>query len=211
MNNRKNTETQLAAIFASGTTPRLLLHCCCAPCASYVFEYLSPVFDITAFFFNPNIYPHDEYEKRASMFKPLMTAAEYPNNVDLIIEKYSPETFICMAEPMLDSPEGGARCTGCFELRLSETAKRAKSDGFDYFATTLSVSPHKNAELLNEIGNRLALEYKTFYLNSDFKKRDGYKRSVELSKQYGLYRQSYCGCSSSLPLSQKERNSLSKT
>ena len=202
MTNQKKIETQLSAITTAGITPRLLLHCCCAPCASYVLEYLSPIFDITLLYFNPNIYPYEEYEKRASMLDLLLTSATYPNDVKLIISEYGTEAFQIMAEPLLDAPEGGARCTECFELRLSETAKRAKKDGFDYFTTTLSVSPHKNAELLNNIGSRLSAEYKIEYLQSNFKKHDGYKRSVELSKLYGLYRQPYCGCSSSLSLSQ---------
>jgi len=197
MTGKQTVDSQLSAISAAPITPRLLLHCCCAPCASYVLEYLSPFFDITALFFNPNIYPHEEYEKRALMLKLLLSKAKYPNNVELIIDDYNDASFLAMAAQLVSAPEGGTRCTGCFELRLGETAKRAKTGGFDYFTTTLSVSPHKDAALLNDLGGRLALKHGITYLYSNFKKHDGYKRSVELSKQYGLYRQSYCGCSSS--------------
>ena len=179
---------------STGKIPRLLLHCCCAPCASYVLEYLSPSFDITILFFNPNIRPAEEYLKRKMELQRLLLLAVYPNCVDMLSCDYDTGTFEAAAEPFWEEPEGGSRCRMCFELRLGETAKRAKNGGYDCFTTTLSVSPHKNAALLNEIGDRLAGEYGVEYVYSNFKKRDGYKRSVELSKQYGLYRQSYCGC-----------------
>ena len=174
--------------------PRLLLHCCCAPCASYVLEFLSPLFDITVIFYNPNIRPGEEYQKRKSELHRLLSLVVYPNRVDMIDCGYCTEDFEDAARLFWKEPEGGRRCRACFRLRLEETAKRAKSGEFDYFTTTLSVSPHKDAALLNEIGSELAIEYGVEYLYSNFKKRDGYKRSIELSKQYGLYRQSYCGC-----------------
>ena len=184
----------LAGVAASNRVPKLLLHCCCAPCASYVLEYLSPFFGITAFFYNPNIMPPEEYCKRAEEIQKLLSQAAYPNSVDAIVCEYDAGAFNAAAAPFLDEPEGGRRCRACFELRLKKTAARAKAEGYDYFATTLSVSPHKNAALLAEIVGRLATEYGIRCISSDFKKRDGYRRSVELSKKYGLYRQNYCGC-----------------
>jgi len=174
--------------------PRLLLHCCCAPCATHVLEVLSRDYKVTAFFYNPNIKPRAEHDLRAAELEQLLTVAEHFERVDLILYDYLPEDFDNAAAPYLTEPEHGLRCTNCFQLRLGKVAERAKKDGFDYFATTLSVSPHKNATLLNEIGIRLAELVGVRYLISDFKKRDGYKRSVELSKIYGLYRQKYCGC-----------------
>jgi len=174
--------------------PKLLLHTCCAPCGSYVLEHLSPSFEITALYYNPNIYPYEEYDKRAAELEKLLSLAEYPSRVELIIAKRNSAAFDAVAAPFGDEPEGGRRCTECFKLRLEETAARAKHGGYDYFASTLSVSPHKDAALINEIGAALSEKYGVKYLNSDFKKRDGHKRSIELSKQFGLYRQSYCGC-----------------
>ena len=187
-------ESELDDIAASGKTPRLLLHSCCAPCACYVLEYLSRFFEITALYYNPNIFPGEEYDKRALELKRLLTCVKYPNRVDLTIADHDSAVFDAAAVSLWDEPEGGRRCKLCFELRLEQTAARAKSGGYDYFSTTLSVSPHKNAELLNEIGGGLSEKYGVKYLYSDFKKRDGYKRSTELSKQLGLYRQDYCGC-----------------
>ena len=175
-------------------TPRLLLHGCCAPCASSVLEVLSPFFEITVLYYNPNIRPTEEYEKRAAEFCKLIKRAEYPNKVDPVICDYDAESFGSLAALYPDEPEGGLRCKACYSLRLAETFKRARGGGYDFFATTLSVSPHKNAALLNEIGNALAEGSDIRFLSADFKKRDGYKRSIELSKQYGLYRQAYCGC-----------------
>ena len=182
------------AILSSGITPRLLLHCCCAPCASYVIEYLSPLFLITALFYNPNIQAREEYDKRAAELRKLLMIAEYPSEVEMEISDYEAASFEDAAAPFWDEPEGGRRCRACFELRLGATASRAKKGGFEFFASTLSVSPHKNAALLNDIGGAFAEKYGVNYLHSDFKKRNGYSRSVELSKQYGLYRQNYCGC-----------------
>ena len=185
---------ELKSIAPPGVTPRLLLHCCCAPCASYVLEYLSPFFDITVLFFNPNIRPREEFDKREAELHRLLGQAKYPNSVDAAACGYGGEAFESAAAPYWDEPEGGRRCSACFELRLGETAMQAKEGGYDYFASTLSVSPHKNAAALNRIGAAMSEKHGVRYLESDFKKRDGYKRSIDLSKQYGLYRQTYCGC-----------------
>lgn len=169
--------------------PRLFLHSCCGPCSSYVLEYLSDYFDITLFFYNPNIQPAEEYEKRLSAQKQLLERAKYKNPVAFLAGEYEPQRFFEAVKGLENCREGGVRCEKCFELRLSKAAEIAKKGGFDYFATTLTVSPHKNAVLINEIGGR----YQN-YLPSDFKKREGYKRSIILSKEYELYRQDYCGC-----------------
>ena len=173
------------------------MHCCCAPCASSVLEKLSSDFQITALFYNPNIMPREEYFKRAEEFQKLPLPEGYPHRIDSVVCEYDPGPFIAAAAPFPDEPEGGARCRACFKLRLEETAKRASEGLFDAFATTLSVSPHKNAADINAAGGFLENEYGVEYLYSDFKKQDGYKRSIELSKRYGLYRQTYCGCASS--------------
>ena len=174
--------------------PKLLLHCCCAPCASHVVEKLSPVCNITIFFYNPNIFPREESLKRESEFSKLLVSADYPNRVDMRQVEYNPDAFEQATALHKNEPEGGKRCEICFRLRLEKTAVLAKFDGFDIFATSLSVSPHKNAALLNSIGHELAETYKIEYLSADFKKQDGYRRSVELSKKYNLYRQNFCGC-----------------
>ena len=180
-----------------GMKPKLLLHCCCAPCAGSVLERLAPLYRVTVLFYNPNILPREEYDRRAAELYKLPTLAVRPGSDDLIIGNYDADIFEAAAAPFADEPEGGRRCRACFELRLAETAKRAREGGFDFFATTLSVSPHKNAAIINEIGSVLAGESGVPLLRADFKKQDGYKRSVELSKQYGLYRQTYCGCKKS--------------
>ena len=179
---------------ASGTLPKLLLHCCCAPCASYVLEYLSPFFKITAFFYNPNIMPRAEHDKRAAELDKLLSTAEYKNAVDSIKLIYSGADFDESLSPFMDEPEGGQRCAMCFALRLEETAKQAAAMRYDYFTTTLSVSPHKNAAMINNAGGETAKQKSANFLIADFKKKGGYQRTIELSKQYGLYRQNYCGC-----------------
>ena len=173
---------------------RLLLHCCCAPCASYALECLIPLYDCTVLFYNPNIEPYYEYEKRRGELDKLLARNSLLKNVEILDCKYDNDTFVQAVGQLRSEPEGGIRCTICYELRLRETAKRAKDGNFDIFTTTLSVSPYKNAKILNDIGAGLAVEYGIGYLRSDFKKHDGYRRSVELSKKYGLYRQNYCGC-----------------
>jgi len=187
-------DAELADITSSGRTPRLLLHSCCGPCSSYVLEYLSKYFGITVLYYNPNIWPKREYDLRADTQCALLGSAEYENPVDIIVSNYDYSDFLAAAAGLEDEPEGARRCIRCFELRLRETARIARDGGYDYFSTTLSVSPHKNAEVLNSIGRTMSEEYGVRYLYSDFKKRDGYKRSIYLSSQYGLYRQDYCGC-----------------
>ena len=190
---------------AAECAPTLFLHSCCAPCSSYVLEYLRQYFRITVFYYNPNITEDAEYRKRVAEQKRLIAAynKELTESVEskqggyliqVIEGDYEPQCFYEIAEGLEQCPEGGERCFACYELRLRETAKRAQAGDFDYFTTTLSISPLKNAAKLNEIGERLAQEYDTPWLPSDFKKRDGYKRSIELSKEYDLYRQDYCGC-----------------
>ena len=196
MANKRNYQKELDAKIAGlhGEVPTLLLHSCCAPCSSYCLEYLSRYFDITVFYYNPNIYPPEEYHMRAKEQERFI--AEFPTKypVTFVEGAYDTQRFYDMAKGMEEIPEGGERCFACYRLRLSEAASYAKAHGFDFFTTTLSISPLKNAQKLNEIGERLAGEYGVAYLVSDFKKRNGYKRSTELSKIYGLYRQDYCGC-----------------
>ena len=174
--------------------PTLLLHSCCAPCSSYCLEYLSNYFKITVSYYNPNIYPEEEYRKRVAEQQKFIEKLPVKYPIHLVEGAYEKERFYEMAKGLEDCPEGGERCFLCYELRLREAAELAKKMQMDYFTTTLSISPLKNAEKLNEIGDALAEEYGIAYLNSDFKKKNGYKRSVELSEQYGMYRQYYCGC-----------------
>ena len=175
-------------------TPSLLLHACCAPCSSYVLEYLSQFFKITLFYYNPNITEETEYRKRTAEAKRLISEMPAKNPVSFMEGKYDPESFFEMAKGLEDIPEGGERCFKCYRLRIAEAADIAKQSGFDYFTTTLSNSPLKNAQKLNEIGGEEAQRVGVPYLFSDFKKREGYKRSIQLSAQYNLYRQNYCGC-----------------
>ena len=174
--------------------PTLFLHSCCAPCSSYVLEYLSAFFRITVFYYNPNIYPAEEYEKRVEEQKNLIERLPSVYPIEFVEGAYDKERFYEMARGLEQVPEGGERCFRCYELRLRETARLAAERGFDYFTTTLTISPLKNAAKLNEIGGLLGEEYQTVWLPSDFKKKNGYKRSIELSKEYNLYRQDYCGC-----------------
>ncbi len=180
---------------------RLFLHSCCAPCSSYVLDYLRPYFRITVFYYNPNISEEVEYVMRREEQKRLIgelnaaavgTDKIYP--IDYVDGDYEPERFFQIAKGLEQCPEGGQRCFQCYELRLGKTARQAKEAGADFFTTTLTISPLKNAEKLNEIGQRLGAELGIAFLPSDFKKKEGYKRSIELSKEYGLYRQDYCGC-----------------
>ena len=173
--------------------PTLLLHACCAPCSSYVLEYLNTLFDITLYFYNPNISPENEYKFRASELKRLVAEMKL-SSVKTIVEEYDPNTFFELAKGLEGLPEGGERCFKCYRLRLEKAIQYAKLLNFDYVTTTLTISPHKNAAVLNEIGGELAEKYGVAYLFSDFKKNNGYKRSCELSALYGLYRQNYCGC-----------------
>lgn len=172
---------------------RLLLHSCCGPCSSYVLEYLSRFFQITVLFYNPCIHPKEEYEHRLEEQKKIVALPTYPNPIDLLIPPYEPQRFFDAVKGFEHCPEGGERCKICFSQRLSYTAKTAAEQGFDYFATTLTVSPHKNQVVINQIGEEFSTPA-TLYLPSDFKKKNGYQRSLELSKEYNLYRQDYCGC-----------------
>ncbi len=195
----RNFQKELDKILEQISIPqRLLLHSCCAPCSSYVLEYLRRYFEITVLYYNPNISLEQEYQKRVEEQKRLIAAynkltdSGFP--ISIMEGDYEPETFYEIAKGLEQCPEGGERCFACYELRLRKTAELAKELGQDYFATTLTISPLKNAAKLNEIGEKLSEEYQIPWLPSDLKKKDGYKRSIELSAEYGLYRQNYCGC-----------------
>lgn len=179
--------------------PSILLHSCCAPCSSTVISILSNYFNITVIYYNPNIEPFEEYEKRKEEQIRLINTLPTKNKVSIIDADYDNDLFHKKVKSLEHEKEGGARCSVCYYMRLEYTAKVAKKQGFDYFGTTLSVSPYKNAQKLNEIGQRLALEYQVPFLVSDFKKENGYKNSIILSKKYNLYRQNYCGCIYSKP------------
>lgn len=193
-NFQKELEKKLESLKAAGKVPRLLLHSCCAPCSSYVIEYLSQYFQIAVFYYNPNISMQEEYRKRVEEQKRFILEfpARYP--VQFIEGDYEPAAFFTKVKGYEDCKEGGARCFLCYELRLEQTAALAAARQFDYFTTTLTISPLKNSVKLNEIGLRMSEIYKVPYLLSDFKKKEGYKRSIQLSEEYELYRQNYCGC-----------------
>lgn len=194
MNYQKELEKLILKLQKEGRVPKLLLHSCCAPCSSYVLEYLSDYFEITVFYYNPNIFPESEYTKRILEQQMLIQDMKFRHPVSFIAGNYERERFYEIARGLEHLKEGGERCFKCYEIRLEEAAKIAKEIEYDYFTTSLSISPMKNAEKLNEIGTKLAAKYGVEYLQSDFKKKNGYKRSIELSKEYGLYRQDYCGC-----------------
>ena len=177
-----------------GVVPKLLLHSCCAPCSSYCLEYLSKYFRITVLFYNPNISQEEEYNLRLEEQKRLAEQMPFENPVDVLEGEYDPSEFFAVSKGLESCPERGERCHRCYRLRLGYTARKAKEMGFDYFATTLTLSPLKDAKALNSIGEELSQVYSVKYLPSDFKKKGGYLRSTELSKEYGLYRQDYCGC-----------------
>ncbi|MBR5543709.1 MAG: epoxyqueuosine reductase QueH [Oscillospiraceae bacterium] len=187
-------EKKTEELTKGGRRPSLLLHSCCGPCSTYVLEYLTKHFDVSILFYNPNIFPEKEYIKRLSAQREVLLKMNLEDSVKIIEFPYDYNEFISVIPGFEQEPEGGSRCTRCFELRLEKTVRTAKKLNFDCFATTLSVSPHKNAELLNGLGEKLGLEHGVEYLPADFKKREGYKRSVVLSKEYGIYRQEYCGC-----------------
>ena len=174
--------------------PSLLLHACCAPCSSACLEYLNENFDITVFYYNPNISPKEEFEKRLNEEKRLVREMPLSGELKVIDGEYNYDEFLEAVKGLEGAPEGGERCFKCYRLRLEKTAALAKDKGFDYFCTTLSISPLKNSQKINEIGEAVAEEYGVKWLPSDFKKKNGYKRSIELSKQYDLYRQNFCGC-----------------
>lgn len=187
-------ERELAEIARREGRPRLLLHSCCAPCSSAVLERLTDWFDLTVFYYNPNIAPEEEFLRRAEEQRRLIAELPHAHEIQFRCGEYESEAFEALARGLEDMPEGGERCTRCFRLRLGKTAALAAREGFDYFTTTLSISPLKDAQRLNAIGGELAEQFGVAYLFSDFKKKNGYKRSCELSVQYGLYRQDYCGC-----------------
>lgn len=193
-NYQRELDGLLMKIEAAGERPRLFLHCCCAPCSSYVLEYLSAFFAVTLLFYNPNITDAEEYEKRKQELVRLVKEGAYPGHIEFAYTEYDSGLFFERVRGLEHEPECGRRCFVCYELRLRKTAELAAAAGADYFCTTLSISPHKKADKLMEIGEALGREYGVSYLPSDFKKRNGYKRSIELSRQYGLYRQNYCGC-----------------
>lgn len=185
--------------------PSLVLHSCCGPCSSYVMKVLTDFFDLSLFYYNPNIHPQAEYEKRLQTQRELCEKMPFTGKLTFLSSPYDPERFFAQTKGLEEEKEGGSRCEVCFRLRLEETAKEAKRQGADFFTTTLSVSPHKNAPLLNAIGEELAKKYQVNYLVADFKKKEGYKQSVQLAKTYDLYRQDYCGCIYSLRQREEEK------
>lgn len=195
-NFQKELDNLIAKNRKSDTTPTLFLHSCCAPCSSYVLEYLSQYFAITVYYYNPNIYPEHEYADRTQEQKRLIDEInpECVNKIRMLEGVYDKDRFYETIRGLEKEPEGGERCFACIRMRLIEAARLAKEKGFDYFCTTLSISPLKNAQMINEIGKQLEEQYAVKFLPSDFKKRNGYLRSVELSKKWNLYRQNYCGC-----------------
>ena len=192
----ENYQKQLDKLISDlgDSTPSLLLHSCCAPCSSYCIEYLSQHFNITILYYNPNISPAEEFTKRAEEQKRLVSEMTLKKPVKVVIDDYDPNEFYVAVKGLEHIPEGGERCFVCYRLRLERAAQYASEHGFDYFCSTLSISPLKNAAKLNEIGETLSEIYPVKHLPSDFKKKNGYKRSIELSHEHGLYRQNYCGC-----------------
>lgn len=195
INYQAEMEAEIAAL--NGQRPTLLLHSCCGPCSSAVIERLAEHFRLTLYYYNPNIEPEAEYRRRLAEQERLLTLL--PGGLSLLPCEYDHDAFSAFAQAMADEPEGGKRCLSCFALRLGQTARAAKENGFEYFTTTLSVSPHKNAEALNAIGEGIAQQLGVRYLTADFKKKNGYLRSLQLSKAFDLYRQDYCGCLYSKP------------
>ena len=195
MEQKINYQRKLDELLKTRTgTPKLLLHSCCAPCSSYCLEYLSQYFSITDLYYNPNISPKEEFDKRAEEQRRLISELKVKNPVTLVVDEYDPEDFFSAVKGLEDCAEGGERCFVCYILRLERAAKYAAEHCFDYFCSTLSISPLKNAQKLNEIGAELSEIYNVQNLPNDFKKKGGYLRSIELSREYGLYRQNYCGC-----------------
>lgn len=210
MNKKRNFQFELEKIIEenqkNGVVPSLLLHSCCAPCSSYCLEYLSQYFKITVLYYNPNLYPVEEYDRRVFEQRRLVASLPVKYPVSLAEIKGEPEEFYSAVKGLESIKEGGERCFACFRLRLEKTAEYAKKNGFDFFTTTLTISPLKNAQKLNEIGEKAGEKFGVRHLPSDFKKKNGYLRSVELSKVYGLYRQDYCGCI----FSKREREEAAK-
>lgn len=204
-NYAKELERLIQKLQQEGKVPRLLLHACCAPCSSAVLEYLSQYFAITLLYYNPNIAPLEEYQKREAELRRLVSQMKFTHPVELLPCQYDGQAFVQAARGLEGEPEGGKRCEACFRLRLRYAAQEAARLRFDYYTTTLSISPMKNAPLLNQLGEEIGREFGVAHLPSDFKKKDGYKRSVQLSKEYDLYRQDYCGCVFSKAQRQREK------
>lgn len=204
-NYAKELEQLIQKLQQEGKVPRLLLHACCAPCSSAVLEYLSQYFAITLLYYNPNIAPLEEYQKREAELRRLVSQMKFTHPVELLPCQYDGQAFVQAARGLEGEPEGGKRCEACFRLRLRYAAQEAARLRFDYYTTTLSISPIKNAPLLNQLGEEIGREFGVAHLPSDFKKKDGYKRSVQLSKEYDLYRQDYCGCAFSKAQRQREK------
>ena len=204
-NYAKELERLIQKLQQEGKVPRLLLHACCAPCSSAVLEYLSQYFAITLLYYNPNIAPLEENEKREPEPHRLVSQMKFTHPVELLPCQYDGQAFVQAARGLEGEPEGGKRCEACFRLRLRYAAQEAARLRFDYYTTTLSISPMKNAPLLNQLGEEIGREFGVAHLPSDFKKKDGYKRSVQLSKEYDLYRQDYCGCAFSKAQRQREK------
>ncbi len=202
VNYKRVFDEEIGRIRESGEKPTLLLHSCCAPCSSAVLEQLSEIFEITLFFYNPNIYPESEFVFRFEELGRLLKEMNL-EHIEIDALPYDNAEFESIAKGLEDLPEGGERCRGCYRLRLEKSIEYARKKGFDYVTTTLSISPHKNAQWLNEIGLELGEKYGVRYLCSDFKKGDGYKRSCALSAEYNLYRQNYCGCVYSKRMAEK--------
>ncbi|WP_038261093.1 epoxyqueuosine reductase QueH [Peptoclostridium litorale] len=211
INYQKLLDENIYQIQKKGTRPSLLIHSCCAPCSSYVIEYLSNYFDITVFFYNPNIHPEEEYRKRVIEQMEFIRKFPSASPVSFVEAVYDVGSFFAISRGLENEPERGKRCTLCFGLRLEQTARYAAENGFNYYTTTLSISPHKDAQLLNSMGEKLGENYGVSFLSSDFKKKNGYKRSCELSLEYGLYRQDYCGCVYSKIQSDAQRESQQNT
>lgn len=191
---QKRMDRLLNELKLNNIRPALLLHVCCAPCSSYVLEYLSEYFDITVFFYNPNITPKEEYDHRVRELMRLVSEMGLSEKVRIVEGEYEPELFFARTKGLEQEPEGGARCEECFHLRLQKACEYAAAHDYDYVTTTLTISPLKNADLLNCVGNEEGKKAGVTYLDSDFKKKNGYKRSIELSAIHNLYRQNYCGC-----------------
>lgn len=191
---QKRMEEMITEYCREGVVPKLLLHSCCGPCSSYCIQCLAEFFEVTVFYYNPNIYPSEEYHLRAQEQERFVKEFPTRNPVHFVEGKYDTDRFYSMTRGLENLEEGKERCFLCYELRLKEAAEYADKHGFDFFTTTLSISPLKNAQKLNEIGQKLSLAYKVKYLYSDFKKKDGYKKSTLIAKEYNMYRQYYCGC-----------------
>lgn len=206
INYQKILDTIINGISDSKKIPTLMLHSCCAPCSSYVLEYLAEFFSITVVYYNPNIYPEAEFYKREEEQRRLIEELPAKNRITLLKQPYDDREFYDAVKGLEHIKEGGERCFACYRLRLERAAQLAKEQGFDYFTTTLTLSPLKNSQIINRIAEEVAEQYGVAHLPSDFKKREGYKRSIELSREYGLYRQDYCGC----VFSQREREEQKK-